>query len=118
MTTPHEITVELLCVDGCPNCQTLLDDVEALLARTGHPARVELRTVRSTDQARTLRFLGSPTLWIGGRDVEPGADIRTDYGIGCRLYWTDGAACGKPSDALVLRALEAAAAVQRPRSAP
>ena len=110
VTAPREIAVEVLCVAGCPHCQTLLGGVEALLADAGLPARVELRRVRSSAEARALRFLGSPTLRVDGRDVEPTAELRTDYGIGCRLYWSDGAASGRPRDALVLRALQAAAA--------
>ena len=106
----HEIAVEVLCVEGCPNCQSLLGDVETLLARTGQRARVEVRTVRSTGQARALRFLGSPTLRVNGRDVEPEADVRSDYALGCRLYRSDATVSGKPSHVLIARALKAAAA--------
>ena len=109
MTAPREIAVEVLCVDGCPHCQPLLRRVEALVAQAEVAARVELRRVRSSGEARVLRFLGSPTLRVDGRDVEPAAELRTDYGIGCRLYWCHGAASGRPPDALVLRALRAAA---------
>ena len=110
MTARREIPVQVLWVEGCPHCQTLLRGVEALLARTGHPARVELRRVRSAGEARALRFLGSPTLRIDGRDVDPAAEGRTDYGIGCRLYSAADGMSGTPPAALVLRALEAAAA--------
>ncbi len=110
MDRRREIAVEVLCVEGCPNCQSLLGDVETLLAGTGQRARVEVHTVRSTGQARALRFLGSPTLRVNGRDVEPEADARSDYGLGCRLYRSDDAVSGKPSHVLVARALEAAAA--------
>ena len=109
MTAPREIAVEVLCVDGCPHCEPLLRAVGTLLSEAGLRARVEVRSVRSSAEARALRFLGSPTLRVDGRDVEAAAELRTDYGIGCRLYWCHGATSGRPPDALVLRALQAAA---------
>jgi len=36
------------------------------------------RTVR----ADTLRFVGSPAVRVRGRDVQPEAEQRTDYGLG------------------------------------
>jgi hypothetical protein len=55
--------------------------------------------------AHRERFLGSPTLRIDGRDVEPGAEERTDFGLKCRLYRTPEGFAGTPPDAWVLEAL-------------
>jgi hypothetical protein len=48
------------------------------------------------------RFLGSPTVRVDGRDIEPGAAGRTTYAYACRTYG-DAAA---PSDELILAALD------------
>jgi hypothetical protein len=55
--------------------------------------------------AKRERFLGSPTLRIDGRDVEPGAERRTDFGLKCRLYRSDNGLAGFPQDDWVLDAL-------------
>jgi hypothetical protein len=36
-----------------------------------------------------VRFLGSPTVRVNGRDVDPDAVDRTDYGLKCRIYRPD-----------------------------
>jgi len=33
-------------------------------------------------RAVTVRFVGSPTVRVRGRDVQPEAEARTDYGLG------------------------------------
>jgi hypothetical protein len=99
--------VELLYVDGCPHHGVLVSRLRALLARTGVDGEVTSRRVGSEHEARTLHFLGSPTVRVDGRDVEPGADARTDYGMGCRLYRTADGVGGTPADALIRAALGA-----------
>lgn len=74
--------VELLYVDGCPGAKQLLTRL-----RNKH-VPVELRLIESQADAERERFLGSPTLRVDGRDIEPGADARRDYGVACRLYGT------------------------------
>jgi hypothetical protein len=49
-------------------------------------AELALRRIDTSDDAEAQRFLGSPTVRVNGRDVDPGAEGRTDYGLKCRLY--------------------------------
>jgi len=37
--------------------------------------------------AEQLRFPGSPTIRVDGRDVQPGFEDPADYTSRCRLYW-------------------------------
>ena len=77
--------VELLYWDGCPSrpeAEALLRDV---LAERGIAAEIELREVRTQAEAEDLRFPGSPTIRIDGRDVDAaGADDRS--ALTCRIY--------------------------------
>ena len=50
-------------------------------------------------------FLGSPTVRVDGRDVEPGAEQRQDFGMKCRLYATPDGLRGTPPDQWALDAL-------------
>jgi hypothetical protein len=99
------VTIELLYFDGCPNHEALLPHMRGLLARADVPARIELRRVETVEDAERERFLGSPTVRVGGRDVDPGAEGRDDYGMKCRLYATDEGLRGTPPDAWILDAI-------------
>ena len=68
-------------------------------------ADVELRRVDSPEAAEAERFLGSPTIRVDRRDVEPGAHERPDFGLKCRLYRTPDGLQGVPTDGVVLAAL-------------
>src|SRR5438045_1179157 len=65
---------------------------------------VALRRVDSEQQAREMRFLGSPTVRVADRDVEPGAGQRSDYGLKCRLYTTAEGIAGQPADDWIIAA--------------
>src|SRR5712692_9757681 len=76
--------IELLYWDGCPwhpETQALLEQV---LAERGLGVEIEVREVRTEEEARVLRFPGSPTIRIDGRDVDPiGAGARP--ALTCRI---------------------------------
>ncbi len=99
--------IELLYFEGCPNAQRLRESLPGLLSRTGVAAALTLREITDAPRARQERFLGSPSLRIDGRDVEPGAGERTDYGLKCRIYQTAEGRSGLPADEWVLAALNA-----------
>lgn len=83
--------VELLYFDGCPSYERLLPRLRELVSEAGADAEVELRRVESIDDAERQRFLGSPTVRVDGRDIDPGAASRGDFGLKCRLYrWDEG----------------------------
>lgn len=97
--------IELLYVDGCPGHEPLLARVRQLVAALGAPAVIEQVRIASHADAHAQRFLGSPTLRIGGADVEPGADERCDFGLKCRLYRDGTSVAGSPADGCIAAAL-------------
>lgn len=99
------MTVEVLYFDGCPNHEVMLPHLRELLLRAGASERIEQRRVPDDLAAQRERFLGSPTVRINGRDIEPGADARTDFGLKCRLYQTPAGFRGSPLDEWVLAAV-------------
>jgi hypothetical protein len=103
------VNVELLYFDGCPNHEAFLPHLRELLDRVGIAEEIRLRRVESPEAAERERFLGSPTLRVDGRDVDPGAAGRTDFGLKCRLYRTEAGTAGVPPDEWVLRSLRAGA---------
>jgi hypothetical protein len=101
--------IELLYFDGCPNHEAFLPRLREVLYGEGIEDEVRLRRVESAEQAERERFLGSPTLRIDGRDVDPGAAQRTDFGLKCRLYRTEAGMSGVPADEWIVQALQVAA---------
>ena len=99
------VTLELLYFDGCPNHQALLPHLEQLLRGAEISAEIRLRRIADETTARHERFLGSPTIRVDGRDVEPGAEERHDFGLKCRLYRTPAGLRGVPPDEWILDAL-------------
>jgi hypothetical protein len=99
------VIVEILYFAGCPSHETLLLRVRELLHSVGVPAKIERRRVEDDAAAQRERFLGSPTVRVNGRDVEPGADARNDLGLKCRLYQTPAGLRSAPLDKWLLDAL-------------
>lgn len=97
--------IELLYFDGCPNHEALLPHLRELLDRADVHEEIRLVRVGSPEDAERERFLGSPTLRIDGRDVDPDADKRADYGFRCRLYRTSSGFGGTPADEWIVEAV-------------
>ena len=97
--------IELLYFDGCPGHAELREHLPRLLEQAGIDTVIAEQHVDSEHAARRLRFLGSPTLRIDGRDIDPSAVNRHDYGLKCRLYPTESGLRRTPPDAWIIQAL-------------
>jgi hypothetical protein len=100
------VDVELLYTEACPNAAEYLPRLQQLLAAAGVTEPVQVRRIDDPQQAQRERFLGSPTVRINGRDVDPSADQREDYALSCRLYTGPDGLRGTPSDEWVLTLLQ------------
>jgi hypothetical protein len=102
------MNVEILYFDGCPSFQALLPRVRGLVAELGgDPDDITLRAVETHDAAEAARFLGSPSVRVDGRDVDPAAGQRDDFGLKCRLYRSEEGQAPVPPDSWIRTALEA-----------
>jgi hypothetical protein len=104
MTQPADI--EVLYFDGCPSVDQLLPRLRAIVAQHGDdPDAIRLLAVETPDAARAERFLGSPSLRVDGRDVDPTAAARDDYGLKCRIYRSEHGQTTIPPDDWITAAL-------------
>jgi hypothetical protein len=99
------VQVELLYFDGCPNAEVFLPRLRELLAEAGIQEPVRQRRVESVQDAERERFLGSPTVRVDGRDVDPATSTRDDFGLKCRIYRTPAGMAGTPPEEWVRHAL-------------
>lgn len=95
--------VEIFSFQGCANRKAALALVREVADELGVEPELRLVQVEPED-VEAARFIGSPSIRVNGRDVEPGADSRTDYVYACRLYGRSGV----PERAWVERALQSA----------
>ena len=102
--------VEILYFDGCPNHEPARALVEQVAAELGLQPEIELVEVTDAGTATRLRFLGSPSVRVDGRDVEPGADERSDFVLSCRVYRSERGLAGQPEADWIRRALSEASA--------
>jgi mercuric ion transport protein len=101
--------IEVLYVEGCPNYRRAVERAQEVLKEEGLTEEVVEVNVRDEAAARSLGFLGSPTIRVSGLDIEPAARSSKNYGTTCRTYTDSGRREGVPSRELIRRALQDAA---------
>ena len=97
--------VEILYFDGCPNHEPALASVERLSRELGIEPELRLVNVPDRAAAQRLRFLGSPTIRVGGLDVDPHTQERDDYALSCRVFQTESGVAGQPDERWLREAL-------------
>ncbi len=100
--------LEVLYFDGCPSHERLMPTLRELAG--AHDAELMQWRVETPEHAQEARFLGSPSVRVDGRDVEPGSETRTDYGLKCRLYRSSAGQSGVPPREWIEQALRETAA--------
>jgi hypothetical protein len=77
--------IEFLWWRECPSWERALAELREEMAALGlDPDAVEVREVATAEAAEQEEFVGSPTIRIDGRDVQPPAG--DPVGLACRIY--------------------------------
>ena len=96
--------VSFLYYEECPSYDLALERLREVMAEEGIPGEAEVVKVESEEQARELRFVGSPTIRVDGQDIDPPRDSR--YALNCRVYrLEDDRISPLPSKDMIRRAL-------------
>jgi len=90
--------VEILYFDGCPNHHPAIALVQRVSKELGVEPEIRLVNVPDAETAEKTRFLGSPTIRVAGRDVDPRTEERSDYQLSCRVFQTDAGLVGQPDE--------------------
>ena len=78
--------IEVLYVAECPSHPAAVRMVKDVLAVEGVVTEVQEVLVRDEGMASELRFLGSPTIRVNGRDVAGETRNPQSFALSCRLY--------------------------------
>ncbi len=104
MNTPQ---IDFLYWEGCPSHPEALKRLKEVLAELGLDAPVEMIEVVGDDEAQRLRFPGSPTIRVNGRDVDPAGAAQMGTALTCRIYrLEDGRISPVPSKETIRQALQ------------
>ncbi len=77
--------VELYFWEGCPSYPEARQLLQEVLDERGIRVPIEMREVRTHEEAAELEFPGSPTIRIDGRDVDA-AGAEGPAVLACRVY--------------------------------
>lgn len=78
-------SVELLWWEGCPSTDDALAMLHDEMSALGlDPATILVREVATDADAEREEFVGSPTIRVDGRDIQPVPD--EPIGLSCRVY--------------------------------
>ena len=99
------LVVEVLYVEHCPNFPAALALVQRVAAELGLAAEVRTTMIGDQGEAERIGFVGSPTVRVDGRDVDPEGELATECTLECRLYWHEHRLAGYPTERSVREAL-------------
>jgi hypothetical protein len=102
--------VEVLVTPGCPHRNAAVALARRVCEQRGGKAEVRVVEVPTQQAAELVCFLGSPTIRVNGRDIEPGAEWSVEVVHGCRLYQGAHSLQGLPEEAWLRLALHHAEA--------
>jgi hypothetical protein len=75
------VRIRVLHMAECPATPWTIRLVKEIAHGMGISIALEQILVDTPEQAEALAFLGSPTVQVRGRDIEPEARSRTDFGL-------------------------------------
>ena len=77
--------VEVLWWEGCPSWERAIEIVREAMAAEGlAPESLVVTEIKTEEDAEQESFVGSPTIRVDGRDIQPPAD--EPAGLTCRVY--------------------------------
>ena len=105
--------VEVLYVSDCPSHPEAVRLVKNVLAAEGVVTDIREVLVQDEWMAGELKFVGSPTIRINGRDVAGESQTEKGFALCCRLY-SGSKQIGLPATELVHRAVVEARRGEQP----
>jgi hypothetical protein len=107
------LKIEVLYMPDCPHLPVTLMRLKEVLAAAGVAAEIHEVAVTNMAMAGELRFCGSPTIRINGRDIAAESEDVGNFALSCRLYPGDKQR-GIPPVHMIQRAVRDAQATENP----
>lgn len=75
------IQVEVLSIKGCPATPPTISLVRSTAKELGIDAEVINIVINTLEEANERRFIGSPTVQINGREIDPSMRSVNQFGL-------------------------------------
>ena len=100
-----KVRVEFLYFEECPSHEEALRRLRKVLHEEGIHDPPHIIRVETDEDARRLRFPGSPTIRFDGVDIQPEQAERMAPSLTCRTYWVNGRPTPLPTEEMIRQAL-------------
>ena len=105
----RDLKIEFLFWEDCPSHPEAWARLQEALDEADVELPLERIEVLTEKEAERLRFPGSPTIRVGGVDVDPSGAAQMGTALTCRIYrLEDGRISPLPSKAMIRKALSRA----------
>ena len=81
-TKSEHILIEALFAPDCGSRDATLLMINELSRNQTVKVDIKELTINATSEAHSAKFLGSPSIRINGKDIEPESIEKSDYGFG------------------------------------
>ncbi len=75
------ITIVVLHNEGCPTTAKTVELIRTCVSEMNVAAQLRQVLVRTQEEADAWRFLGSPTVQVDGRDIDPAVRANRNFGF-------------------------------------
>ncbi|RME44501.1 MAG: DUF2703 domain-containing protein [Chloroflexi bacterium] len=100
--------IQFLYFEDCPSHDDALARLKQVMAEEGIEAEIQIIKIETDEEAQAWHFVGSPTILVNGRDIDP-PPAHARPALTCRAYvWEDGRFSPLPSPDMIRRALRRA----------
>jgi hypothetical protein len=99
------VRIEILAREDCDSRGMAIAVVERVVVEVGVPVQIRVVEMNTESEAFEQRVLGSPTVRVEGRDVDPAANGDTAFTFADRVYRTDRGLAGWPDERWIREAL-------------
>ena len=73
--------VRIISIEGCDGTRSTIQLVQETASEMGISIEIEHVVIHTQDEARLFRHIGSPTVQINGKDIEPDARVIQRFGL-------------------------------------
>jgi len=101
--------IKFLYWPECPSHEKGLTRLKKVLSENNIESEVEVIEINSEEEAKKYNFIGSPTFFINGKDIDPNYLGNNTPGLTCRVYTLpDGRYMPLPFEDMIIEALNRA----------
>ena len=94
--------IELYHTDTCPSWKKALEVLNITLKKMKIDHKVEIILVRNQKEAEKYKFVGSPTIRIGGKDIDPMAKNFRKFSVTmCRTFYYNEKISDHPTEGMI-----------------